>query len=61
MKMNMKKIIILIFIALSASASQKLKEKIEALSIPQDKVTPILSEDKLYVVNTRYSSLLRGN
>lgn len=57
MKMNMKKIIILISIALSASASQKLKEKIEALSIPQDKVTPILSEDKLYVVNTRYSSL----
>lgn len=36
----------------------KLENKLDALSIPDDKVTPLLSQDQLYIVNTRYSSLI---
>ena len=35
-----------------------IEKKLDALNIPDDQVTPVLSEDKLYVVNTRYSSLV---
>lgn len=35
-----------------------LEQRLDALNIPDDKVTTVLSEDKLYVVNTRYSSLV---
>lgn len=34
-----------------------LEQKLDELSIPDDKVTPVLSKDNLYIVNTRYSSL----
>ncbi|MBC97767.1 MAG: hypothetical protein CME63_08455 [Halobacteriovoraceae bacterium] len=36
----------------------KLENKLDALNIPDDKVTPLLSQDQLYIVNTRYSSLI---
>ncbi len=41
-----------------AQSSSELEMKLDALNVPDDKVTPILSDDKLYVVNTRYSSLI---
>ncbi len=36
----------------------KLENKLDALNIPDDKVTPLLSQDQLHIVNTRYSSLI---
>ncbi len=36
----------------------KLENKLDALNIPDDKVTPLLGQDQLYIVNTRYSSLI---
>lgn len=55
----MKKIICLTLAlsSLSAFAKTDLEKKLDALSIPDDKVTPALSRDKLHIVNTRYSSL----
>ncbi len=41
-----------------AQESSELEKKLDALNIPDDKVTKVLSEDKLYIVNTRYSSLV---
>ena len=38
--------------------TSKLENKLDALNIPDDKVTPLLSQDQLYIVNTRYSSLV---
>lgn len=35
-----------------------LNKKLDDLLIPDDKVAPVISEDKLYIVNTRYSSLV---
>lgn len=45
------------FAAVCASASDALEKKLELLNVPDDKVTPLIERDKLYVVNTRYSSL----
>ncbi len=58
----MKKIIgiaILSTFSLSSSYAEKvdLTKKLETLNVPSDKVTPLISEDKLYAVNKRYSSL----
>ncbi len=61
----MKKIL---FIALFASSSlvshsifgeekSALEGKLDELRIPDNQVTPVLSRDQLYIVNTRYSSL----
>jgi outer membrane beta-barrel protein len=36
-----------------------LERKLDTLNIPSDKVTPLISEEKLYSVNSRYSSLRR--
>ncbi len=61
--MNMKtnKIIFSLFIFASLNTafaqSSELEKKLDALNIPDDKVTTVLSEDQLYVVNDRYSSL----
>lgn len=41
-----------------AETSSELEKKLESLSIPDDKITTVLSEDKLYVLNNRYSSLV---
>ncbi|PIP93747.1 MAG: hypothetical protein COW00_07635 [Bdellovibrio sp. CG12_big_fil_rev_8_21_14_0_65_39_13] len=57
----MKKILLALFVLSSSVMAQEateLEKKLDALNIPDDKVTPVLSEDKLYVVNTRYSSLV---
>ena len=61
----MKKMIIhsLLFLSLPLSvlgADKKtgLEQKLDELNIPDDKVTPVLSKDNLFIVNTRYSSLV---
>jgi outer membrane beta-barrel protein len=41
-----------------ASGPSELELKLDALNIPDDRVTNVISEDKLFVVNTRYSSLV---
>lgn len=43
---------------LFAEDGSSLEQKLDALNIPDDKVTTVLSDDKLYIVNTRYSSLV---
>ncbi|MBC7538381.1 MAG: outer membrane beta-barrel domain-containing protein [Bacteriovorax sp.] len=43
---------------LMAQQNSELEKKLDALNIPDDKVTTVVSEDKLYIVNTRYSSLV---
>ncbi|MEE2670243.1 MAG: outer membrane beta-barrel domain-containing protein [Bdellovibrionota bacterium] len=56
----MKKKILAILLVLGSSqsfAEQDLSQKLESLNIPSDKVTPLLSEEDLYAVNERYSSL----
>jgi outer membrane beta-barrel protein len=40
------------------TASKSLDKKLDDLLIPDDKVTPVLTKDKLFIVNTRYSSLI---
>lgn len=61
----MKKYLIVLFVAhfftsnvLAVESSTGLENKLDALNIPDDKVTAVLSEDQLYVVNERYSSLV---
>lgn len=41
----------------AATEKSDLSKRLESLNIPSDKVTPLVSEEKLYVVNKRYSSL----
>lgn len=61
----MKKLLIVSLLISSLSHADTVKEqsksdlesKLEALNIPSDKVTPTVSEDKLFAVNQRYSSL----
>lgn len=55
-------LITLIFSGLSFAKDTKvskseLENKLDSLNIPSDKVTPILSKEKLYAVNERYSNL----
>ncbi len=63
-KMNgLKKLILASILSTSLFAAEtgetsKLESKLDALSIPDDKVTPLLSQDQLHIVNTRYSSLV---
>lgn len=44
--------------SLAAQEMTELEKKLDALNIPDDKVTSVLSDDRLYIVNTRYSSLV---
>ncbi len=53
----MKKIIFLLLLINTAFAQEDLSSKLDELNIPSDKITSVVSEDKLYAVNTRYSSL----
>lgn len=55
----MHKILVITLVMFSTNiiASTSLEDKLKKLSIPDDKITPLISEDKIYVVNTRYSSL----
>jgi outer membrane beta-barrel protein len=41
----------------STETRSDLERKMDTLNIPSDKVTPLISEEKLYSVNSRYSSL----
>lgn len=55
----MKKLVILIsFFTFGAICAEELENKLDDLLIPDDKVTPVLSKDELFIVNTRYSSLV---
>lgn len=58
----MKKILYTLSLLLSsqvfAQGASDLEKKLDMLNIPDDKVTNVISEDKLYVLNTRYSSLV---
>ncbi len=57
----MKKMITLfaLFLSLQAfGAETSLDKKLDDLNIPNDQVTPVLSQDNFYIVNTRYSSLI---
>lgn len=60
--MMTKKILLTISLMASsqifAQENSSLEKKLDALNIPDDKVTTVLSDDKLYIVNTRYSSLV---
>lgn len=40
-----------------ALGSTGLEKKLESLNIPSDRVNPLVTQEKLYVVNKRYSSL----
>ncbi len=56
----MKRIIIsLVFASFCTSSfsASELENKLDALNIPSDKVTPLVSEEELVSVNGRYSSL----
>ena len=56
----MKKLLV-VSLALSSMnlfAAVDLEKKLDALNIPDDKVSPMISQDKLHIVNTRYSSLV---
>lgn len=44
--------------SLTSFSAVDLEKKLDSLNIPDDKVSPMISEDKLHVVNTRYSSLV---
>ena len=56
----MKKILCTLLVLSSANAFAEidLTKKLDDLRIPDDKVSPMVSEDKLYLVNKRYSSLV---
>jgi outer membrane beta-barrel protein len=55
----MKKLLVLIsFITFGSLYAEELENKLDDLLIPDDKVTPVLSKDELFIVNTRYSSLV---
>lgn len=56
----MKKILglLLLVISVSSFAEVDLTKKLDGLRVPDDKVSPMISEDKLHIVNTRYSSLV---
>jgi len=55
----MKKYITLVFLfsASKLMAQADLNKRLDDLRIPDDKITPIVSADKYYLVNERYSSL----
>jgi outer membrane beta-barrel protein len=56
------KILTIILLALSwtvyAQEVSDLEKKLELLNLPDEKVMPLVSQDKLYIINTRYSSLV---
>lgn len=55
--MNKYKIILAFAVSLNAYSVEKIEDKLDKLRIPSDRVTPLVSKDKLYVVNQRYSTL----
>jgi outer membrane beta-barrel protein len=52
----MKYLLLLALISSSAFASD-LQDKLKKLNIPDDKIAPLVTKDKLYTINKRYSSL----
>lgn len=51
-------LLFLLFTPSLMAAEKALDKKLDDLLIPDDKVTPVLTKDKLFIVNTRYSSLI---
>jgi outer membrane beta-barrel protein len=59
----MKKIlgISIVLMSFSGFSASDLEKKLDSLNIPSDKVTPLVSEENLISVNSRYSSLNKRN
>ena len=57
----MKKLWMSLILVTSAVASDQgaLEKKLDSLNVPSDKVSPLVSQEDLYAVNQRYSSLDR--
>jgi outer membrane beta-barrel protein len=53
----MKILFFAIILSVPAFASDSMTKNLEALNIPDDQISPTISRDKLFVLNTRYSSL----
>lgn len=47
----------LVAVSPASAATDELELKLQKLKVPSDKVSPVISKDKLYIVNARYSSL----
>lgn len=47
----------LFFYSINVIANDSIETKLEKLNIPSDRISPLISNDKLYIVNSRYSSL----
>jgi outer membrane beta-barrel protein len=58
--MKLKCIFLSLLLGTSLFAEEKtaLENKLDGLLLPDDKVTPVLTKDKFYIINTRYSSLV---
>src|SRR5687768_17218709 len=41
----------------TAAFADSMEAKLEALNIPDNQISPVISRDKVFVLNTRYSSL----
>jgi outer membrane beta-barrel protein len=53
----MKILFFAIFFSTAAFASDSMTKNLEALNIPDDQISPTISRDRIFVLNTRYSSL----
>lgn len=54
----MKILIASFFFVTCAYAADSLESKLDSLHIPENQVSPVVSQDELYTVNQRYSSLI---
>ncbi len=54
----LNKFVVLVSFLFVSNLYASLESKLDSLNIPDDKVSPVISKDKLYIVNTRYSSLV---
>lgn len=57
--MNNLKFVLLILVSINLYAENSVENKLDKLNIPSHRVSPLISKDKLYVVNKRYSSLVK--
>ena len=53
----MKILFLALFFSATAVASDSITKSLEALNIPDNQISPTISQDKIFVLNTRYSSL----
>ncbi len=53
----MKLFFFALFLSAGAFAADTMEAKLDALNIPDNQISPVISQDKVFVLNTRYSSL----